>query len=206
MFNLASGTQGEGRFLQVPAMLELAGIAYTGPDPLGHARLSDRLALMTLLAQAGVPVPRHGLMTSPGDQIDISFPAAVRPRFEPENFAKNQQLLVPFAEIAERNGCSMAQLALAWLLVGFFVDMFIATSAVAMLTSGLIISIVDLSFAPPQVAVALTVVTAVVLANGHYAKAENIVKILVLAFSVLTILATREGTSITVIDNRQVVQ
>jgi Mn2+/Fe2+ NRAMP family transporter len=84
----------------------------------------------------------------------------------------------------------ISRIALAWLLVGFFVDMFIATSAVAMLTSGLIISIFDLSFAPPQVAVALTVVTAVVLANGHYAKAENIVKILVLAFSVLTILAT----------------
>ena len=39
-----------------------------------------------------------------------------RPRFEPENFAQNQKLLVPFGEIAARQGCSMAQLALAWLL------------------------------------------------------------------------------------------
>ena len=39
-----------------------------------------------------------------------------RPRFEPENFAQNARLLVPFAQIAEREGCSMAQLALAWLL------------------------------------------------------------------------------------------
>jgi len=39
-----------------------------------------------------------------------------RPRFEPEAFAKNNQLLVPYREIAERVGCSMAQLALAWLL------------------------------------------------------------------------------------------
>ena len=39
-----------------------------------------------------------------------------RPRFEPEAFAKNSELLVPFAEIAEQNNCSMAQLALAWLL------------------------------------------------------------------------------------------
>ena len=39
-----------------------------------------------------------------------------RPRFEPENFAQNQKLLTPFGEIAERQGCSMAQLALAWLL------------------------------------------------------------------------------------------
>ena len=39
-----------------------------------------------------------------------------RPRFEPENFAQNIKLLVPFAEIAKRHDCSMAQLALAWLL------------------------------------------------------------------------------------------
>ena len=39
-----------------------------------------------------------------------------RPRFEPENFAENQKLLAPFGEIAARNDCSMAQLALAWLL------------------------------------------------------------------------------------------
>ncbi|MDX1481463.1 MAG: divalent metal cation transporter [Woeseiaceae bacterium] len=81
----------------------------------------------------------------------------------------------------------ISKIAIAWLLVGFFVDMFIATSAVAMLTSGLMISIFDLPFSGPQVAVALTVVTAVVLANGHYAKAEGIVKVLVLAFSLLTV-------------------
>lgn len=39
-----------------------------------------------------------------------------RPRFEPEAFAKNKRLLTPYEAIANRNGCSMAQLALAWLL------------------------------------------------------------------------------------------
>ena len=39
-----------------------------------------------------------------------------RPRFEPEAFASNSRLLVPFAEIARKNDCTMAQLALAWLL------------------------------------------------------------------------------------------
>lgn len=39
-----------------------------------------------------------------------------RPRFEPENFTANQQLLEPFGEIAREQGCSMAQLAIAWLL------------------------------------------------------------------------------------------
>ena len=82
----------------------------------------------------------------------------------------------------------ISKIALTWLVVGFFVDMFIATSAVAVMTAGLVISIFDLPLTGPQVAVVLTVVTAIILANGHYAKAEGIVKILVLAFSVLTVL------------------
>lgn len=40
-----------------------------------------------------------------------------RPRFEVDAFAKNQKLLVRFGEIAGEKNCSMAQLALAWLLV-----------------------------------------------------------------------------------------
>lgn len=39
-----------------------------------------------------------------------------RPRFEPENFKQNAKLLIPLAEIAERENCTMAQLSLAWLL------------------------------------------------------------------------------------------
>jgi len=49
------------------------------------------------------------------DEDDIRASIA-RPRFEPENFARNEKLLIPFGEIATRQGCSMAQLALAWLL------------------------------------------------------------------------------------------
>ena len=49
------------------------------------------------------------------DEKDIRCTNA-RPRFEPDNFAKNEQLLKPYGEIANRVGCSMAQLALAWLL------------------------------------------------------------------------------------------
>jgi len=49
------------------------------------------------------------------DENDIRASAA-RPRFEVENFNQNLKLLVPFAEIARQQNCTMAQLALAWLL------------------------------------------------------------------------------------------
>lgn len=39
-----------------------------------------------------------------------------RPRFEPDAFEKNAKLLEPYGKIAKANDCTMAQLALAWLL------------------------------------------------------------------------------------------
>lgn len=38
------------------------------------------------------------------------------PRFFPDNYAQNLKLLDAFADLAKNNGCSMGQLALAWLL------------------------------------------------------------------------------------------
>ena len=38
------------------------------------------------------------------------------PRFHPDNYAKNLQLLDGYAQIARDAGCSMAQLAIAWVL------------------------------------------------------------------------------------------
>jgi aryl-alcohol dehydrogenase-like predicted oxidoreductase len=38
------------------------------------------------------------------------------PRFDARNFPANLTLLEPFAALAEEAGCSMAQLAMAWVL------------------------------------------------------------------------------------------
>jgi len=84
----------------------------------------------------------------------------------------------------------ISKIALAWLVGGIFVDMFVATGAVSLVTAGLIISIFDIPLSGPQVAVGLVIITAGILMNGQYAKAEKIVKILVLVFSVLAIGAT----------------
>lgn len=66
------------------------------------------------------PLARQFLTGKCGDVsalTDDDIRASIaRPRFEPENFARNAKLLIPFARIARREGCSMAQLALAWLL------------------------------------------------------------------------------------------
>lgn len=84
VLNLATGVQGDGRFSQVPAMLEMAGLPYTGPDPVAHAHLADRFVLMSLLGRSRVPIPRHFLVLDPDELPDVEFPAAARPRFEPD--------------------------------------------------------------------------------------------------------------------------
>jgi len=84
----------------------------------------------------------------------------------------------------------IGKLPICWLLVGFVVDMFVATSAVALVTAGLLISVFNIPFSGPHVAIAVTVISALILLNGKYSKAEKIVKVLVLAFSVLAVIAT----------------
>ncbi len=85
VLNLATGIQGSGRFSQIPAMLELAGVAYTGPDAIGQMRMLDRYVFLSLLQQADVPVPRFKLVSSRLDDTgDLEYPLVVRPRCEPD--------------------------------------------------------------------------------------------------------------------------
>lgn len=74
------------------------GIAFIPFSPLARAFLTGRCSDVSTLATN-----------------DIRATIA-RPRFEPENFAKNMRLIPQFEAAAREVGCSMAQLALAWIL------------------------------------------------------------------------------------------
>ncbi len=84
VLNLSTGVQGNARFTQVPAMLEMAGVAYSGPDPNALARLCDRLSLMTLLREAGVETPGFALVEGTEVPGELEFPLMLHPRFEPD--------------------------------------------------------------------------------------------------------------------------
>lgn len=74
------------------------GVTMVPFSPLGRAFLTGKSADVTELAEG-----------------DLRLSIA-RPRFEPDAFKENSKLLVPFNDIAQQNNCSMAQLAIAWLL------------------------------------------------------------------------------------------
>ncbi len=57
-----------------------------------------------------------GVLYDPGTQFEKGDIRLGMPRFQPENFRKNLELLGPYRRIAEEAGCTMAQLALAWIL------------------------------------------------------------------------------------------
>lgn len=88
VFNMAYGIQGDCRYTHVPAMLEMAGIPYTGSNPLGHALALDKVITKTLLRSAGVPTPDDCVMRGGDDPWprSLQFPLVVKPRHESTSF------------------------------------------------------------------------------------------------------------------------
>lgn len=78
VLNLATGVQGIGMPTHIPAMLELAGIAYSGPDPVMQGHLLDRSTLMSRLQRAGLNVPNCWRLGDINPE-ELSFPLWIYP-------------------------------------------------------------------------------------------------------------------------------
>lgn len=84
VFNIAEGLKGRNREAQVPAMLELLGISYTGSDPAALSLTLDKALAKRLVRQAGLLTPDFVLMTR-GDEplpAGMKFPLIVKPNTE----------------------------------------------------------------------------------------------------------------------------
>ena len=94
VFNIAEGWGGRSREAQIPAVLEMLGIPYTGSDPTSLALSQDKAKLKALLTEAGIPTPGYRLIncdspinwgtTAPMNRgtTDLSFPLIVKPAYE----------------------------------------------------------------------------------------------------------------------------
>jgi D-alanine-D-alanine ligase len=83
VLNMGYGIQGECRYTHLPAMLEMAGVPYTGATPLGHAVSLDKVVAKVLMRDAGVPTPAWKVMSAPGELAGpLRFPLIVKPRHE----------------------------------------------------------------------------------------------------------------------------
>lgn len=99
VFNLSNGLIGSSKQAQVPAILEFAGIPYTGSSVLGHALAINKNYSCKIFKSLGIPTPRFISIYSEKDlqKIDysrLSFPLLVKPCDEGSGRGIQQNSLV----------------------------------------------------------------------------------------------------------------
>lgn len=84
VFNIAEGLQGRHRESQVPALLELLGIPYTGSDAGALAVTLDKALAKRLVRQAGVSTAEFAVMRTGKEKrpAGMEFPLFVKPLAE----------------------------------------------------------------------------------------------------------------------------
>lgn len=95
-FNTCEGFGGESREAQVPALLEMLGIPYTGPAPLAAAITHDKPTTQRILACNGLPVPHFQEFSTPDDALngDLAFPLFIKPSHEGTGMGINNESIV----------------------------------------------------------------------------------------------------------------
>lgn len=81
VFNVAEGAYGISREAQIPAMLDMLQIPYTGSDPLTLTTCLDKARTKEILAYHNIPTSKFELMHSSADvdKVNLSFPLMVKP-------------------------------------------------------------------------------------------------------------------------------
>jgi D-alanine-D-alanine ligase len=84
VFNIAEGLHGRSRESQVPALLELLNIPYTGADPLTLALCLDKAMFKRVLKAEGILTPefREVLSITDAESLEFPLPAFVKPAAE----------------------------------------------------------------------------------------------------------------------------
>ncbi|MET0388705.1 MAG: ATP-grasp domain-containing protein, partial [Polyangiales bacterium] len=81
VFNIAEGIGGRNREAQVPALLELLDIPYTGSDPAAMSLALDKSLAKQIVAQADCLTPTSMVMRTGKERLarGLSFPLMVKP-------------------------------------------------------------------------------------------------------------------------------
>lgn len=84
VFNMAEGLWGESREAQMPAIMEMLRIPYTGSNPLTLGLCLNKARAKEILSHYGIPTPRF--LVAGDAELDferyLSFPMIVKPLFE----------------------------------------------------------------------------------------------------------------------------
>jgi len=94
-FNVCEGFRGDSREAQVPALLEMMGLKYTGPTPLAAAITHDKPTTKRILNYYGLPTPLFQVFQSADDALrpDLQFPLFAKPAHEGTGMGINNRSL-----------------------------------------------------------------------------------------------------------------
>ncbi len=83
-FNIAEGTSGRGREAQVPALLNMLGIPFTGSDETTLCIALDKALTKRLLSTYNVPSPQYTVFghNMKPDLSDMKYPIIIKPNAE----------------------------------------------------------------------------------------------------------------------------
>jgi D-alanine-D-alanine ligase len=105
VFNIAEGVRGEDREAQIPAMLEMLGMPYTGSGPLSLALCLHKGKAKEILAWHGIPTPAFQVMTDPREPLadTLQFPLIVKLLHEGSSMGLSYSSVVETAQaLADR--------------------------------------------------------------------------------------------------------
>ncbi len=95
VFNIAEGLHGISREAQVPAMLDLLRIPYTGSDPLTLGLCLDKRRTKEILAHYGIATPRFSVVESLSEvPARLRYPQMVKPTLEGSSKGVTDKALV----------------------------------------------------------------------------------------------------------------
>ena len=96
VFNLCNGIQGDSKLAQLPALLEFAGIPYTGSSILGHTLAINKIYSSAIFQASNIPTPKFASIYDVDQlkDLDIDFPILVKPSDEGSSRGIHQDSLV----------------------------------------------------------------------------------------------------------------
>lgn len=96
VFNLSTGTLGESRQSQIPALLEMLGIPYVGSGVLAHALALNKAMAKQIFVHEHVSTPAFQVFKTGDESLEghLKFPLMVKPACEGSGFGIHKDSLV----------------------------------------------------------------------------------------------------------------
>ncbi|MBN2331679.1 MAG: ATP-grasp domain-containing protein [Deltaproteobacteria bacterium] len=95
VFNIAEGLNGASREAQIPALLDMLGIPYTGSDPVTLGNCLDKRRTKEILSYHRIPTPRFAVVSSMAElSFRLRYPLMVKPTLEGSSKGVTDRALV----------------------------------------------------------------------------------------------------------------